>query len=212
MIWTKNQEQVINTHLSLYSDAEQVLYFWKPKEFDGAKFTEALAKSGATECFFSLSLTRANLFFKTSFVGHDSGGIKFRFPKQLYKVQRRKDLRFPIPDGLVIKAEFNDPVFPDKQLTRRVIDLSAGGLCLLISDSDAPLLPTGLVLTEISLNINGRTIKCAGEIRYVRPLPPDSKHTGFKLGVLFQNLRPGDQQHIASYVFEETRKYFSKFL
>ena len=64
MIWTKNQEQVINTHLSLYSDTDQVLYVWCPKEVEPNKLANDLERSGSQDCYFSVSLARANLFFR----------------------------------------------------------------------------------------------------------------------------------------------------
>jgi hypothetical protein len=212
MVWTKDQEHVINTHVSVYSEAGSCFYCWVPKGFDPKKFMDDLAKMSENECFFSISLQRANIFFKTRFIGFDSAGLQFKLPSKVYKVQRRKDLRFPVPDGIAIKVEYKDPLAPDTRISKKVLDISASGLAFLIPEAEAPLYPSGLTLQDFSFSIRNKKITVSVEIRHARKLGPDSRAKGFAVGVLFKDIRPGDGQHIAGYVFEESRKYFSRFI
>jgi c-di-GMP-binding flagellar brake protein YcgR len=85
-------------------------------------------------------------------------------------------------------------------------------MSLLTGLEDQALFTAGLSLSDFTFAIKGRKITCDAEIRHVRKLPEDAAQSGLRIGLLFQKLRPGDQQHIASYVFEETRKYFSKYI
>lgn len=216
MVWTKNQEHVINTHLSVYSEAGNCFYCWVPKGFDPKKFMHELAeiksKGGDTECFFSISLQRANVFFKTRFLGFDHAGLQFKIPDKVFKVQRRRDLRFPIPDGLSLKVEFDDPLSPDVRSTRKVIDLSASGMAFQVNEDEIPMYPSGFTLQNLSFSVRSKKITVAAEIRHTRKLGSDSRLKGAMVGILFKDIRPGDSQHIAGYVFEESRKYFSRFI
>jgi hypothetical protein len=212
MLWTKDQTHVLQTHVSHYSESDQHLCFWIPKETDPKQLVSGLAELGEKECFFSISLPRANIFFKASFLGLEKAGFMFKLPSRIFKVQRRKDLRFAVPDGHILKATFQDPLQSSDSLTRKVHDISAGGVSLVISEEDRPLFPAGTVLKEFFFIINGRRIACEGEVRHVKRVTADSRNPGLRAGVMFKRLRAADEQWIASYVFEESRKYYSRFL
>jgi hypothetical protein len=212
MIWTKDQEQVLNSHLSVFSDSTDSFYCWAPKDFDSKKFVADVQASAHSECFFSVSLFRANIFFRASFVALDTAGLLFKFPTKIFKVQRRNDVRLPLLDFLAVKVHFRDPLFPDKESIRKVLDISAGGMAFLIHEEDVPLYPVGLTLNDFLFKVANRTFKIRAQISNSRKLR-DEKHKGaFAVGVQFLDLRPGDVQHIASWVFEESRKYFTRFI
>lgn len=213
MIWTTNQEQVINSHLTLFSETDKILYAWVPKDLDPKKFMDDLAKAGSSECFFSLSLSRANIFFKTPYLGTDSGGLRFRAPEKLYKVQRRKDMRYTIPDTHVLKLSYQDPIFPETQLTKRVIDISASGLAILVANEEESFYHPGMVIQNLSLTLKSREVPIgSAEIRHMRALPASRLLEGVKIGLQFRDIKPAEAQWIASYVFEESRKMFSRFM
>ena len=212
MIWTKDQAQVINSHISVYSDAGHCFYCWTPKDFDPHQFMDEMAKSGESECYFSISLLRANIFFKTRFVGFDSAGLQFKLPTKVFNVQRRKNLRFPIPDGYTIKADYADPLSPETVLTKKILDMSAGGISFLIQENEVPIYPAELILKDLSFTVRGKKITVSAEVRHAKKLPEGSRFQGFAVGVMFKEIRAADSQHIAGFVFEESRKYFSRFI
>jgi len=216
MIWSPDQRYVLNSHLVLFAEKESELVAWIPKNVDPAAFMDDLAKLNQRECVFSVSLSRANIFFKSSFKTFDEVGLRFALPKAVYKVQRRKDLRFMIPDGHVMKLEFQDPLFPENKLVKKVLDVSASGIAVIVDDHELPLFPIGMVLKDVCFSIPGLKILCEAEIRYVGPLPDNvqqriNRNSG-KVGLLFKHLREQEKQALAAYVFEETRKFFSKFI
>jgi len=213
MLWTRNQEHTLRTHINVFSEADQVIYVWKPKEFDVGKFIDDQGKSGTEDCFFSVSLNRANLFFKARFAGYDDGGLKFKIPEIVFKVQRRKDLRYLIPDTHTLRIEFRDPLFPEKLISKKLADISAGGLAFFVEPKEEPIFVAGTVLKDMTVSVTGKKIICDGEIRHVKQVSQDSKHyPAVRIGVLFQKIRPGDAQYIAQFVFEESRKFFAKFI
>jgi hypothetical protein len=208
LIWTKNQENVLHSRISLLSTADEVIYAWIPTDFSAQPFAAEIEKKLALECFFSVSLSRANLFFKTQYISQDSAGLQFKIPSQVYKVQRRKNLRFPIPDSYTLPVEFQDPLFPRKTIRTKVIDISASGLSFSAAEGDSPLFQSGAILKDLRFAIRGRLIQVDAEIRHVRPFHKQL----IKVGLAFQGLQSSDSSHIASYVFDENRKFFSRFL
>lgn len=211
MLWTKNQEKVLQTHLSAFSESESTLFAWVPPGEKPEEFSQVLSKIPESECYFSLSAPQANIFFKAKYIGFDDGGLKFGLPQKIFKVQRRKDFRFQIPQGHVLRVEFEDLLDSTKTLRPKVLDISAGGLAFIVDETEEALFTQGLKIRNIQFQVKGRKITAHGEVRHKRPLPPESQQTGYKVGVIFLDLKPADHQYISAYVLEESRKYFSKF-
>ena len=212
MIWTKDQKKVIFSHLSLFSEAEKVLYAWIPKDIDPHQFMDELAQAGTKDCFFSVSLMTANIFFKARFIGSDAGGFRFEIPEKIFKVQRRKDVRFAIPPGHVVRVEFDDPLFPEKRYSKKIIDLSAGGLAFIADPSEDLVFQAGMILKNITFSVKNKTFKVEAEVRHKRLLPDNSSTKGLKVGLQFKDLRAGENQLIAQYIFEESRKFYARFI
>lgn len=212
MIWTPSQKHVVYTQMSVYDEASRMLYAMIPADVDPDWFSSQLDELKTHDCYFSVSLARANIFFKAKHLGHDAGGFKFQAPEAVFKVQRRKDMRLLVPFGRVIRLEMSDPTFPDQKMSRKIFDISAGGLSFIVSDDEAPLFPSGAKLKSMFFSIGSRKIICDGEVRHVRAQPADSAHPGHKVGVLFTRIGSGDQQWISAFVFEESRKLVTKFM
>lgn len=202
-MWTKGREVHMQSHLQVFEPRDGLLYFTTPAHFDVSTFQTELIKQETSDCLFSLSLSSANLFFKAGYLGIDEGGLKFKRPKEVYKVQRRKTMRLILPESTLLRIDFQDPSFPTKRMQRKVIDISAGGAGIEVSPTDRALFPVGSYLEDVNLSVKGRFIKARAEVRHLK---------GSKLGVLFHGLKVADEQWIASYVFEETRKIFQRFM
>lgn len=211
LIWTQDQENVIRSHLTVFSQVDRVIYAWLPKDFDFKKFQETLAKDKTNECFFSISLPAANLFFKAKFLGHDTAGLKFTIPDKMFKVQRRKNVRFQIPEGHVLRVEFPDPLLKEIQHRKRILDISAGGISFLAGEEEAPVYQTGVIIKGARITVRLKQVTFDAEVRHTKPLET-FKEKGIRVGVSFKNILPADSELVASYVFEESRKYFARFL
>jgi hypothetical protein len=211
MLWVQDQEQVLNSHITHFSESTGQLHAWAPKGFDPGTFMDLMARKGLKECYFSLSLSRANVFFRARFLGCDDRILRFAAPDKVYKVQRRADFRFTIPEGHLLKCEHQDPLFPETRLTRKVIDISASGLAFVVRADERHLYSPELKLAGLSFSVDGRRIDCEAEVRHLRDFPA-TRPPSVKIGLRFANIRPGDTQHIAQWVFSEARKYYSRFL
>lgn len=214
ILWVKEHTRVIHTHLHTIAenpkDKKKELLVWIPKDVDVAQVTVELNKLKISDYFFSVSLPQAMIFFKVRLKGIEDRGFRFEIPGRIYKVQRRKDMRFSIQDGYVVKVEFKDPLFPSKRMARNVIDLSAGGLAIFVPIDEGPLFTDGLKLKEMSFQIKGRKFNVEGEVRHKRDLRPINRRNGVKVGILFKKLKEEDRAWLSEYVMEECRKYFTQ--
>ena len=143
-------------------------------------------------------------------------GMKFFSPLEIFKVQRRKDFRAPIPDGYVMYVTFTDPLIPNKEVKAKVFDISAGGLSLVIPHEEEAGFEPKKILKNMKLTLKNHDIECEGEIRYTQDLATRTHVTkmieGIKVGIKFNKIKEADTQKIASYVLEESRKYFTRYV
>lgn len=217
MIWTAKQDQVLHSHLSLLSEIDKHVMVRRPTDFDVLAFEQGLAQKGTPEVFFSVSLVSANIFFRSKYVGADADELAFAVPETIYKVQRRSDVRFPIPDGHVLHVTYLDPADAAKTVTRKVLDISAGGICFLIASEETEAFPQNMPLSQLSFTLHQRQFTVDGVVRHVGPLADQKRKSSpqrrdaWRVGVQFVGMRPADNHAVAAYVLEESRKFFSRF-
>lgn len=212
MIWTKDQGYVINTHLCGMNEEQASFYAWPPKDFDIKKFLDALAKASMADCFVNLALPRANVFFRAKYLGQEETGLRFAIPVQLFKVQRRRDVRFTIPEGYVLKATYEDPLFLEIQTTKKVVDLSASGCAIAVGMEEKEVYQNDMILNKFSFSIRGKQIECRAQIKHTRETSLPGNKPAIKVGLQFLDLKPSDSQVIAAYVFEESRKFYTRYM
>jgi hypothetical protein len=212
ILWTKNQETVINTYLTSLDPDHGEIFVWLPKEVDPVMFRTALLKSGNLDIYFSVSISRANLFFKAELLGFEPGAFRFKFPREVYKVQRRKDFRLPVPDGYTVYVDLPDPTLKGVRYKRKILDISAGGIAVLGTLEEEAVYAVGQKLENVKFKLRTRDITIHCEVRYVKSYSITGKNLGVKIGLQFINLKNSEAQFIAAYVFEESRKYLTKFL
>lgn len=210
VLWTQEQKLTLDTRVTVVSDTEKTFYIWSAKDKDLKSLAQELKLASQGDfCFFNLTLHRANIFFKARLKGFDTGGIYFEWPEKVFKVQRRKDMRFTIPDGYVLFVEFEDPKKPGQILSRKLIDISASGLAFLGEPKDSTFWDSGNELRRVQFTIRSRKITTDAEIRHAIP---KGERGHAKVGLSFKGLKAADAQWIASYVFEEGRKFISRFM
>lgn len=208
MVWTKNDDGAIQSVFSQYSESEDAIFVAIPSGLDQRAFVEKLAKNQSRECFLSLSASKATLFLKADFLGFDPIGMKFRKPVRVFRVQRRKSLRYQIPRDYIVKVEFDDPLIETEKHSVRASDISTGGLSFFVDATAATSFTEGVVIKGMRIHVGTREIGVDAEVRYVRRVAEGPKKP-FKIGVQFHQLQPSDHDYIGAYVLEGTRKYFS---
>ncbi|MBL7714905.1 MAG: PilZ domain-containing protein [Bdellovibrionales bacterium] len=213
LVWTRDQDEVVRSHLTVIRENKKQLFVHRPAQMNVADFTAKLAATGTPLCYFSISLARANVFFRAPFVNADAAELKFEYPEAVFKVQRRQDMRLKVNELLKLNVEFQDPTNASNWIKRRIVDLSAGGLSFVAPTEEANRLPVGLKLEEMRFMIEGQSITCHGQVKSVRPSrDKPKKGEEFMVGVNFTGLPAAKNQVIARFVFNETRKIFSSLL
>jgi c-di-GMP-binding flagellar brake protein YcgR len=85
-----------------------------------------------------------------------AAALKCSLPRQLFRFQRRNSFRVrPVPRSAP-QACFAHPVKPSTELRLRVLDVSIGGIALLLTE-DVPLLDRGTVLPDAVLELDADT-------------------------------------------------------
>lgn len=203
----------LSTHVQQAFPDQRVFIVWIPADLPPQSLVNALAESAAPHCLFSVSLARANIFFKARYKTFDGAGFHFSYPEQIFKVQRRKDMRTAVPDGYVLRAEFPHPEHPKKILSKKVLDISASGMAIVGDEGEQDLFAVGAVLQDVTFTLKGRKIIVPeAEVRHSKSLSKDARMPGYKIGLLFKQIKAADSQAIAQYVFEESRRYFARFM
>ena len=208
-LWTQGQEVLVKSRLSHWSDTEKALYAWIPDEAVAEKFDSFQKNNGNPFCFLNISLPQASLFIKAEYLGKDKGGFRFSQPDTVYKVQRRQHQRIPILDTIAIKVEFRDPTLPDQRVSRRVVDLSRGGLSFFALADEAAGIQPGQRFEGVTFKIDGHEIKVNAEVRHKKPATNAARTQGFKIGLSFSGISMSEADRIADFVDSETRKYFT---
>ena len=207
MVWTHEHGQVIQTRLLGYDPAAKTLHIEIPADFDPRQFIELLLKRKKQECFISLSLPQANLFFSAMFRGTDRHGIKFGCPAKVFRVQRRADLRVALRDEESVLVEFEDPLSPMKLHSRPGLDVSSNGISILVTVEELELFAEGMVVPELTFKLQGYVISCSAEVRHMSRYQAADGKIGFR----FSGLPFADAQFLATFVNNESRRQFSEF-
>lgn len=113
---------------------------------------------------------------------HGSGGcaLNARFPRELYRFQRRASFRVRPLINTRPTATLLHPLQRDAQLELRVLDVSIGGVALFLPDG-APAIEPGVLLEDVLIELDGDTRLAVGlVVHHVTLLHQESK--GVRLG------------------------------
>lgn len=134
--------------------------------------------------------------------GHGSA-LNARFPRELFRFQRRNSFRVKPLLGTSPTAKFAHPAHPDLPLALRVLDVSIGGLALFLPNEQPPVEP-GVRIERVQIELDGDT-RLAVDIvvHHVTLLHHESK--GARLGCEMVDL-PGDGSRALQRYIDQTQK------
>lgn len=145
----------------------------------------------ATRLEFETSLDHVRIEFSTWAAEptvHDRlPAMRVRLPESVVRLQRREYFRIPAPVANPLVASVPDPKDPRTTLKLRLLDLSLGGLAL--------LLPKEVVPPNLGAELEGCSLDLpdAGRIIFnasVRSISTSSRPPGTRLGCSFLRLQP----------------------
>lgn len=161
-----------------------------------------LEKTGGKRCLFNVNMSQASLFFLSDVRGQDALGFRFAAPPKMFSAQRRKHMRLTIPLGYVLKVDVPDPLIQGGWITRKVQDLSEGGMSFQAGlHEDGEYAANSNVALRFTLK--GNKISLQAVIRHARPLKTRDGQTVLKVGVEFIEPPQEARDQIARYIFDE---------
>lgn len=160
----------------------------------------SIAQHKGEHAFFNSFLLTSQVIFKSQFVETDpKHGIKFSFPEKFYKIQRRKHTRVPLTESVPAQATLtliNPSDMKSTKITRRVMDLSMGGVAIRIEKDDAALIKKYNKLHMVDILLGALTLTNPGTIRNV---------TGTKIGIEMDLKNQINQKKFAAFLLQQLR-------
>lgn len=135
--------------------------------------------------------------------GLSGSAISARFPRELFRFQRRNAFRVrPLLRSSPL-ARVRHPSIAEMQLALRVIDVSIGGCALFLPD-DVPAMQPGMVMNQVQIDLDADTRMHVNlRLQHVAVLNQESK--GVKLGCEFVN-PPADVERTLQRFIDQTQK------
>ncbi len=215
-IWVKSIEYMIQGRLADFNRVTNLFCIAVSQETDLKKFIEEVAKNVSQEWLISVVLPgdpTSHLFFKTKFLRlREFKRLQFDIPREVFKVQRRQHDRYKIPQGHVMRVEFEADFNPGVVQSKKVIDISAGGIAFSTDEKEVNLYSVGQLLKNFQFTVQLKKICVPAEVRQVKVIPSDFDKTILKVGVVLLKMSEAETSLLSSYVFNENIKYFARFL
>lgn len=136
---------------------------------------------------------------------HGGGGsaLNARFPRELYRFQRRSSFRVRPLLNTAPTLALRHPALPDMRLALRVLDVSIGGAALFLPE-DVPSIEPGLELRQVQLDLDSDTrMHVSLRVQHVTLLHAESR--GVRLGCEFIGLS-GDALRALQRYIDQTQK------
>ncbi len=157
-----------------------------------------------------------NMFFKSKINPQREMLLEISIPHKIFKVQRRENFRYYIPEKQSFYVSFKNPKNEQETFRRKILNLSAGGLAFIAERGDKRLLKVG-VLLNIEFSIKSRCMMSQAEVKHVNlislcahanlSLEPNQE----EVGVLFKNITANDLMWLSGYVLDMSTQYFLKY-
>lgn len=216
-LWTKNQSIKFETRIESFMVHLKRLYVQFPVTVSPSQFDEAIAQHGA-DLLGSFQIDTVNFFIKSKLLVKGEKSLQIEVPKEIYKLQRRANLRIPFQRKMAPKltlyspAKEFDPDAPIDEkdiLAFRVIDVSAGGVAIATKVEDKALFTKDKMIHDIRFRIRGIEIVAQGLVKHTAEILNEQGKPILKVGIQFHALKAQYEKHIVQFVLDESRKLFS---
>jgi flagellar brake protein len=137
--------------------------------------------------------------------GQGTASLQCRFPRELYRFQRRGAYRVRATRKHAPHAAFRHPSMPEMGLELRVIDVSVGG-CALWLPQDVPALQAGTRLAEVTVWLDPQThFAAAMTLQHVGDYFPGDE--GVRLGCEWQPLDAAAARVLQRWVDQSQKRH-----
>lgn len=135
--------------------------------------------------------------------GMRSCALQATLPPVLYRFQRRGAYRVRTLERHGPSARMRHPSIPEMRLSLRVIDVSTGG-CALAVPADVPVIPPGVVLHQVKIELDADTrFVAAISVQHVSSMQ-GSEHD-VRMGCEWREIDPESQRALQRYI-DSTQK------
>ena len=196
------------TSLLAISDDGNWLYF--DVSNDPAVNGKALA---ANKLMFTTMLEKVKVQFSVSGFQEVPAGTRKAFacqlPETLLRLQRREHFRLTTPVASPLKCELGVPLAGggSEKLSLTLLDISGGGVGLMVPDAQAPLFKAGTTLPSCSIDLpnEGRVVTALG-VRNVFPVETKNGSHYTRVGCEFVDLPGAHLNWVQRYITRVERE------
>jgi hypothetical protein len=214
-VWTKGLHASVETFFGMVFEQENAFTVSARGKIEAKSFFDAIKKQESMECILNISLPNSYIFFKAVLKKQTHAELYFEIPEKVFQVQRRLNSRLQVTDLLQFWVEFKAKHLKQKKFKGKILDINEKGIGFFLLQPDLlTSFPVGTRLQDFQFTLKNHKITVEAEVRNIRAFTPTSGSTqpGIRVGVLFINISQSDSDLIAAYVFEEGRKFYSRFL
>jgi c-di-GMP-binding flagellar brake protein YcgR len=163
---------------------------------------------------FQVELGRVKLMFRTLLGHYDQGKpvIEFQIPDQIYKVQQRKEPRVSTRDIAGLHGSHEDPHLPEKRISRKILDLSEGGVSLKIFVGEDRHYQVGKQFQELQIQLPESFFQCLGQVQNIRLVKLSENESEMVMGIKFVSLSEENRIKIQNFIQSRVMQEFGEMM
>jgi c-di-GMP-binding flagellar brake protein YcgR len=202
--WTKGQRHLASTRLVMAQQNGGVIYLAIPKDADTEKLWRAIEDEAIERIMMRLSFPTDWYFIVVEPRREMRESFHFRVTDKLFKVQRRRTFRLPVPEHWLMRAKWEG-------YEMKVMDVSMGGMRLWVLNEELEKnLKSGQILSELRFNLRGRELRASVEVRHIQSVQYSRLRKGSRVGVMFSHMSEEDKAFLSAALLEESSKYYGR--
>lgn len=210
-LFSQLKRRVLTCHFSHIRPEENQVGFKPERPNDIGPFLIEIKESKSPFVFVNIANEKNKVFFKSQIISYKDNMLVMNYPQGVFRVQRRQHLRYKIPQGHTMRLDVESATVPGGMFSKKIIDISAGGVAFYIEAPEAEHFPSGKTIQKIRFQVDRSTILCSAQIRHVRPARQEGSDKMI-VGVLFTAMPIEDQVRIESFIREKMKALLSRML
>ena len=141
-----------------------------------------------------------------------NGDLRIKIPSMIAQIDRRKDIRLNLKEGVCAKVFFQKENILATSTTKLhsfkkdCFDLSGGGLSFLVSKSEMKFFKRDDIIENITLNLGNEEFKLSSYVVNILEQEPDSRnglnYKAWKICVKYREITEKEKKKIDQFVFQ----------
>jgi hypothetical protein len=191
-------------------DGIQLLYGDSETSLNRETFDAAAEATGSRECMVLIYLPgRSIIGMNAEPSEFQEDRLVFSLPTKLFKIQRRKDVRFLIPQAYEFTVEFDSLEQAGTRIKKKLIDISESGLSFFIlSPREVGFFKKGLIIPRATIQMHNQLINVEMCVCNHTRLERVPQGPGNKVGVEFTEISPDDKNYLGQFVYSHAHHLF----